>query len=79
MCYCLTGYIQPGLLEKRFEKQDYDGFLDRHLVVTTYRKTVLFGDIETKTDNGTNLTALFQEVYRRHHNEDHRVRENLLS
>lgn len=79
MRYCLTGYIQPGLLERRFEKQDYDGFLDRHLVVSTCRKTVLFGDIEKKADKGTKLTALFQEVYRRHHNEDHRVRENVLS
>lgn len=76
--YRFTAYIQPGLLVKRFEKDDIDGFLDRHLVVTTSRKKVYFRDIGAKAKEGDDLATLFQEVYNRHHQDDHKVCNTLL-
>lgn len=71
--FIVAGYIQPSILEKRFEKGDQDGFLDCHWFITTSRKKVYFRDIGAKAASDDDLARLFQEVYDRHHDEDHSV------
>lgn len=63
----IVGFLQPALLQKRFEKGDADGFLDRHWVAITQRKKVYFEEIGPKATDGLDLTTLFREVFSRHH------------
>ena len=68
-----AGYIQPQLIQARFDHTDDDGFLDRHWFSTTNRKKVYFKDIGKKADKDQSLTRLFLAVFKAHHGENNEV------